>query len=232
MFDSIVASLFDPAWNHEHGPAIWAIIVGALFASGLGLPLPEDIPLTLSGFTTAIRDEGHFVFAHYLTTFLIVVVPILTGDLCAYWLGRRFGLPLRHRFKLFRRAITKKRLRRVKSWFARYGSFTVFMGRQVAGVRFVTFFMAGTIRMSVWKFVLFDFLGCMVSVPVWLTLGYFAARHGREWLSVASSRTGMVFLSVVVVIVAVFVWRLRRKARAEAAESGRPSDIEDLAPPP
>ena len=52
MLESIVDAVFDPEWNATHRVKIWAFIVSSLFLSGIGLPLPEDLPLMASGFTT------------------------------------------------------------------------------------------------------------------------------------------------------------------------------------
>ena len=196
---TIVGLVFDPIWNAQHRAVIYGVIVVVLFLSGMGLPLPEDIPLTVSGFTTFKQGGDTFVWWRYLITFFVVVVPILLGDLCAYTMGRRFGLLIRDRFRLLRKALNDARVARVQGWFQRYGSAAVFLGRQVAGVRFVTFFMAGTMRMKVSKFVLWDFMGCVVSVPIWLTLGTLAAHFGRRWLHAATRTVGGTFLIAVAI---------------------------------
>lgn len=215
MLESIVDAVFDPDWNATHRVKIWAFIVGSLFLSGIGLPLPEDLPLMASGFTTYKQAQDTFVFWHYVVTFLTVTVPILAGDLCAYALGRRYGFGLRDRVRFIGRALSDDRIARVKHWYDEYGSFTVFLGRQVAGVRLVTFYTAGTMRMSLAKFVLWDFLGCLVSVPVWLTLGTLAARFGREWMQAASGKIGLGFLGLVLLAaVGLVLFDRRRKRRA------------------
>lgn len=224
FLEGIAASVFDPAWNVDHRIAIFAAIVGVLFLSGVGLPLPEDIPLTLAGFTTSVQAGRSFVLVHYLMTFAIVVVPILLGDLVAYALGRRYGLGLRERIGFLRRALSPPRLARVRAWFGRYGAFAVFLGRQVAGLRFVAFFTAGAMRVPLPTFVGFDFLGCLVSVPVWLTLGALASRYGEVWLYAATSRTGhamlLVVLLLLVVLVLVTLSRGGREATIEQKEVG------------
>jgi membrane protein DedA with SNARE-associated domain len=199
--ERFVAIAFDPTWNVEHRFAIFAAIVGLLFLSGVGLPVPEDIPLTLAGFTTIKQAHGRFELERYFVTFVIVVIPILLGDLIAYGLGKKYGLELRDRIGILRRVLTPTRLSRVQAWFDRYGPFAIFLGRQVAGVRFVTFFTAGSMRVSTPMFVGFDFLGCVVSVPVWLTLGTLASRYGEIWLNAAMTRASRVMLLVVVVLV-------------------------------
>lgn len=229
MLESILGAVFDPAWNAAHRVAIWASIVVLLFLSGFGLPFPEDIPLTLSGFTTYKQAGDEFVVWHYVVTFMTVVVPIILGDLVAYALGRRFGWALR-RIRFVARLVTDARMARVQRWYHEYGSFTVFLGRQVAGVRFVTFYTAGTMRMSVAKFVFWDFMGCLVSVPIWLALGTLAARYGREWLDAASTEVGRWFtLAVIVAVAGLVLWvRIRRKKKRGAAQP----NAELYEPPP
>jgi membrane protein DedA with SNARE-associated domain len=223
--EHFIANAFDPAWNIEHRFVIFAAIMVLLFLSGVGLPLPEDVPLTLAGFTTIKQANDQFVFANYLTTFILVVIPILLGDLIAYGLGRRYGLGLSSRIGLLRRVLTPARLGRVQAWFDRYGSFAVFLGRQVAGVRFVTFFMAGSMRVSVPRFVGFDFLGCVVSVPVWLTLGTLASRYGEKWLHGAMGRASQTILLVVIVLIVGLVVVTKIRANRERADADQPGDI-------
>jgi membrane protein DedA with SNARE-associated domain len=213
VLESIVSAVFDPVWNAQNRVAIWAAIVMVLFLSGFGLPAPEDVPLTMSGFTTQIQNGDRFLLWPFAVAFCTVTVPILLGDLVAYGMGRRWGFAIRDRFWLLRGALTDARLVKVRGWFTRFGSITVFLGRQVAGVRFVTFFTAGVMRMPVWKFVFWDFMGCLVSVPVWLTLGALAARYGRPWLDSATRTVGSTFLVVVVALAAGLLLFARLRGR-------------------
>lgn len=218
MIEQVLAAVFDPAWNARHRVTIWLCIVVILFLSGFGLPLPEDVPLTLSGFTTYKQSGETFVWWRYGVTFGIVVIPILLGDLVAYGMGRRFGWAIR-RFRFFRRLITDKGMARVQRWYDQYGSFTVFLGRQVAGVRFMTFYTAGTMKMKIGKFVFWDFLGCLVSVPVWLTLGRFAGEYGRAWMEAASTTVGRWFLlAVIVLALGLFIFARVRSAKEPEPE--------------
>ncbi len=217
MFHTIVTHVFNPAWNADHRSAILGVIVVVLFLSGAGLPLPEDLPLSATGFTTFKQSGDMFVWWKFVLAFSMVVAPILLGDLIAYSLGKRYGFGLRNRARFLARALSDRRIARVQRWFDEYGSFTVFLGRQVAGVRFVTFFTAGTMHMKLAKFVLWDFMGCFVSVPVWLTLGALAARYGRHWLHAASRTVGTSFLLGVAVaaLILIVVAKIRASRAAQ-----------------
>jgi membrane protein DedA with SNARE-associated domain len=214
--EQLILVAFDTTWNSENRVAIFAVIAVLLFLSGVGLPLPEDIPLTVAGFTTFEQANEQFSLGHYVTTFVMVVIPILLGDLIAYWLGHRFGLRLRERVGFIRRAVSPARLARVQAWFDRFGAFAVFLGRQVAGVRFVTFFTAGTMRVPLPTFVGFDFIGCVVTVPVWMTLGTLASRYGEPWLRATMSRASHTILLVTIVLVLVLVLVTKLRGRREA----------------
>lgn len=165
---------------------VWFGILFVLAATGVGFPSPEDIPLMLAGFLTyrsgafgmheGAPPAGFDFWAFFLVTTCCAVANVV-GDIGAYWAGRKWGLPIRDRVKLVRRIISDEALLKVEGWFHKFGNATVFFGRLVAGVRLVTFFTAGTAKMEFKKFVMWDFIGCYVSIPVWLAIGATGASY-------------------------------------------------------
>lgn len=224
--EALYSTLFDPAWNQENASTIWPVICGILLLTGVGLPLPEDIWLTLAGFSAYKQAGDRFVWYYFVGAFVVTTLAILVGDTGAWWLGRRFGFGIRDRVKFMRKVLTEKRMRKVQGWFDNYGSWTVFLGRQVAGVRFVTFFSAGTMRMGLPRFLLFDFLGCLVSIPVWLTLGALASIYGREWLETASRSVGGGLLGVAAVAIVVFIIVIKVRASKRAKKDAEAVEAE------
>src|SRR4051812_36596470 len=63
-------------------------LFGLLFACGLGLPLPEDIPLVIAG---ALIARGTM---HWVPAAICAWCGIIGGDLILYFLGRKFGLEI------------------------------------------------------------------------------------------------------------------------------------------
>ncbi len=225
----IAGSVFDKLseftqWADQGGaPLVWIGIGLILITTGVGLPTPEDIWLTLAGFMTyhsgffGMRpgEPGFDVF-HFAMALLYCALCNVIGDSTCWWLGRTYGLPIRDRFKLFKRLLSDRRYTKVKWWFRRYGNATVFIGRQMAGVRFVTFFTAGTVRMPISRFMLWDFIGCFVSIPVWFVLGSLGYVHQdllREWFTATG---GWMLLGGAVLVVG-FVLFMRSKTKREAA---------------
>src|SRR3954453_6132109 len=81
-------------------------LFGLLFACGLGLPLPEDIPLVISG---ALIARGSM---HWLPAAICAWCGIIGGDLILYFLGRKFGLEIT-KVPFIGKHVTRERVARV-----------------------------------------------------------------------------------------------------------------------
>jgi membrane protein DedA with SNARE-associated domain len=138
--------------------------------AGLGVPIPEDLVLITSG---VLARQGVAALGWTIPT---LYIGVLSGDLILYSFGRRFGgTILRHPRVL--RHLTPKRQARIEHYFARYGNRTVFLVRHLAVLRAPTYLIAGAMKMPGWKFLLWDGLAALISVPLMVGLGYFFADH-------------------------------------------------------
>src|SRR3954465_7090276 len=101
-FPSFLA-LFDPdtvqRWFAAGG---YIALFGLLFACGLGLPLPEDIPLMIAG---ALVAKGQM---HLLPAGVAAWCGIIGGDIVLYHFGKRFGLEIT-RVKFIGKHLTTER---------------------------------------------------------------------------------------------------------------------------
>lgn len=198
------------------------IVFGLLFLAGCGLPLPEDIPLTFSGILLGLpRTQEVFggLWGAVATIGVCCYLSIILGDLVAYWLGKRFGHAI-SKHPPFRWAMPAHRIDRLDRWFRKFGSWTVFFGRMVAGIRFVTFAMAGMTRMPLRKFILFDSIAALITVPAWIILGYVVGTHFEqiiEFMSTVSTTTWVVLASAIVLF---FLYKLIRRKRKNAEVVG------------
>lgn len=142
----------------------------ALVLAGLGLPVPEDLILITGG---VLAHQG---VTHVGWTVAILYVGVLTGDLIIYSFGRRFGdTVLSHPH--VSRLLSPTRRQKIERYFARYGNRTVFLVRHLAVLRAPTYLIAGAMKVPGWKFLLWDGLAALVSVPLMVSLGYFFADH-------------------------------------------------------
>ncbi len=212
-------------WINAIDPQYALLLVFVLlFLAGCGLPLPEDIPLTFTGILLGLPRTQATYGGHYPAIIIIGLIcytAIITGDLVAYFLGYRFGSTLA-KYPPFKWAMPGHRIRRLQRWFAKFGNATVFFGRMVAGIRFVTFGMAGMARMPGGTFIMYDSIAALVTVPAWIVLGYMVGTHFQkivDWMGRVSTTT---WIALGVAIVLFIVYRLvrnRQRKKEEAASA-------------
>ncbi len=187
----------------------YAAVFGVLVLCGIGLPLPEDVPLVGAG---VVVYEGH---ATYPGMVAIGILGILVGDSILFWLGRRYG-PALLRKKLFAKMLHAERMAKVQGQFDEHALKVVFFARFIAGIRACVYFSAGTLGMKYRTFVLLDFLGALVSAPVWIWLGWRFGGHIESAFS-AMAQADRVILALIIGFSLYFGWRWWRNRRRAAA---------------
>lgn len=190
---------------------LYAALFFVLLICGVGVPLPEDIPLITAGFLAYSGDIA------LIPAIIVSMVAILAGDSMIFYIGRRWGASvLSHRY--MRRVLPERRLERVRKYFNRYGDWTVFFARFIVGLRAATFWAAGTMHVRYSKFVLFDLLAAVLSVPLWILLGWYFGDDIERALRLLKNFE-MVFLVIAVIGVgALIYWEFRRRKAKRDAE--------------
>lgn len=147
----------------------YPVLFGLLLSCGMGVPLPEDIPLILAGYFVAI-GKMKLVWAA-----LSAWCGIVGGDCILYSFGRRYGLGV-SRVPVVGKHVTPERIKWVEVRFQKYGILMVGVGRMFAGIRGAMVLTAGTIRFRFLPFIIADGLAAVVSGGLFMGLGYWAGR--------------------------------------------------------
>lgn len=193
----------------SHGLAAYLTVFGILVVCGLGVPLPEDISLILGGY---LAYQGS---ADLPVMMVVGFLGILVGDSLIYLVGRRLGE--RPSTGWLGKIITPEKRAVVAGMFEKHGRKVVMIARFMPGVRAVTYFTAGSVKMNYFQFIFWDGLAAIVSAPLFIYLGY---RFGDEMdLLMAKVKEGQFAVLAVLAVVAVgaWIWHRRRKARAQGA---------------
>ena len=132
----------------------YAILFVLLFSCGLGLPLPEDIPLLLAGYFVA-QPQGTPGKMHLLPAAIVAWCGIIAGDCMLYSFGRKYGLNIT-KLPLIGHHVTESRIVQAEQLFEKWGGVVVGVGRMLAGVRGAMVVAAGAIRYRFDKFILAD----------------------------------------------------------------------------
>jgi len=153
-----------------HGIWLYLLILSLLIATGFGLPLSEDFLVMITGF---FIQSGRL---DPVGGFMIVLAGCLIGDFIMFNIGYHYGSAVRkHRFIL--RVISHGKQEVILEKFRRYGDKFILFARFIAGVRAPTFLTAGISRMPPYRFLALDAVASLLSVPIFLGLGYVFGSH-------------------------------------------------------
>ena len=199
------------------GGLSYAVVTTLLVLCGLGIPIPEDIILVAGGYVAS--EQGHAIVPMMFTG----LGGILAGDGLIFAIGRRYGIAMAER-TFMRRFLTVERIAHVDVLFRRHGPKILLAARFTPGVRAVTYFTAGAIRLPFWKFLLFDGLAALVSAPLWVFLGY---RYGHAIVDEAKRWQGYFLLVVALVALGTWLWRRRRARRIAVLSAPSASAVEE-----
>ena len=197
----------------------YALMLAALLAAGLGLPLPEDIVLLAAG--ALVHREVTLL----LPTVLVCVAGVIGGDLIIFLIARRLGArALEHRY--YARLLPPHRRARLEGLLERHGGKYIFVARHLAGLRAGCFAVAGMHRMPLRVFLFWDTLALAFSGSAIMGLGYYFADHLEMALRFVA-RAQHTLLAVVALLALAYIgFRLARRWR------GKPAPVQDQEPAP
>jgi len=189
----------------------------ALTAAGFGVPVPEEITILLSGYLTAI---GHLSLGLAL---LICYLGVLAGDLVTYAFGR-FGASRILESQYFRRIVSPKQLEQVQYYYRGYGPYYLLGARQIPGLRFPSFFVAGMVRMHFGKFLLFDSMAALVSMPVVFVIAYYFGPRFKAAVNLVLEIRDVTFLVgmlgvLLVLLLCVLYWYFWKRSHENPEQS-------------
>jgi len=185
---------------------IYSVIFLLLFLGGLGLPLPEDL-IVLAG--------GYLAYEGYAQLYIVIPIAIfgaLVGDFTIYFIGRSFGEGF-IRFRYLKRFLSKKNLVKIRNYFSRHGNKTIFFARFVAGFRMAVYLVAGTLKISIPRFIFVDSLGAFISVPIVVFLGYFFGEHIKLLLLVINRLKFSILFILIIFCVLYYIYKKKRPQR-------------------
>jgi membrane protein DedA with SNARE-associated domain len=179
-----------------------------LFAAGLGVPIPEEVPVLAAG---VLAHEG---VIRWWIALPVCVAGVLSGDVALYWIGHHWGERILD-WRLFRYVLTREREERLMSAYRRHGVKIVFTARHVMGLRAAAFLTAGIAHVPFWKFLVVDTVAALVGVPVGFGIAFlFTDQLERVIADVHRFERWLVLYALVALAawLAFLGWRQNRKS--------------------
>ena len=188
----------------------------ALEASAfVGFIVPGEIGVLLGG---VLANQ------HKVALWQVLVAGIagaIIGDSIGYEVGKRYGEALLS--KIPNRILKPEHLTRAEDTIRRHGGKAVFVGRFTAALRVLIPGLSGMSRVPYRKFLAWNAAGGTLWAAGFVMLGYAA---GSQYQTVAhnASLAGIGLLALVVAVVAIKVWRNRRRdSTTQTTAAGRDS---------
>lgn len=125
--------------------------------------LPGDSLLFAAGALAAAHDLS------LMALWIILVVAAIVGDTVNYWVGGHIGERL---LKNGTRFIRQEHIDRTKAFYEEHGGKTIILARFMPIIRTFAPFVAGMSRMSYAHFFLFNVVGALLWVSIFLFGGY------------------------------------------------------------
>lgn len=149
---------------------------------------------------------------------LLILLPIaaILGDMVNYWCGVWLGPKIFRGDKI--RFLRKEHLDRTHAFYEKYGAKTIVLARFVPIVRTFAPFVAGMGRMSYGKFSLYNVLGALLWVGLFVPAGYFFADH-----PLVRKNFTLVMLAIIVISVLPALYEiLRERSKRNKASAPTP----------
>jgi membrane protein DedA with SNARE-associated domain len=197
------------AWISQHG---YIGIFVLLMLGIVGLPVPDETLLTLTGFLV-FRGTLHIIPA-WISAFC----GAACGITVSYVIGRFGGMPAVRKFGRVVH-LTPQRLMQVRHWFIRRGRWLLTIGYFIPGGRHVIAIVAGSARLDFGTFILFAYSGALLWSAIFIAAGYLLGEGWEKFPDVA--RRVSIGLVVAVLCLGTAVWISRRLASRDSWHRGR-----------
>jgi membrane-associated protein len=189
------------------GPWMYVILFAVIFAeTGLVVTpfLPGDSLLFALGALAASQRLD------LISLMILLSIAAILGDTVNYWLGAIVGP------RIFRgenvRFLNKKHLDKTHEFFERYGAKTIILARFVPIVRTFAPFVAGMGRMTYRKFMIYNVIGGLVWIQLFLLAGFMFGSMEIVKKNFPLVILGIIFVSLVPMAIELFNERRRSLA--------------------
>ncbi len=169
--------------------------------------LPGDSLLFAAGALAAI--DGSPISVGFL--FVLLVVAAIAGDTVNYWVGNFVGPRVFHQQRI--PFLKKEHLEKTNRFYEKYGGKTIILARFIPIIRTFAPFVAGIGSMNYARFILYNVVGGIVWVALFLYAGYLFGQS-----PIVEHNFTLVILAIIAIsLVPPVIEFVRSRRSAEAA---------------
>jgi membrane protein DedA with SNARE-associated domain len=182
-------------------------IVLFLTLTGLGLPIPEEVPIVAAG--VASRAGA----LHWYYALPACLVGALLGDSLMYAIGRFFGAKVLKDHPWWSGFLTPERERTIENLIQKHGIKAFFVARFLVGLRSPFYLTAGILKVKYRWFLLADFICASIVIGGFFGLSYLFGDRITGLIQSATRGFTAITITVGLValaVIAFFSFRQRR----------------------
>lgn len=170
-------------------------------------PLPSELVMPPAGYLAA---QGRM---SALAAVVAGTAGSVLGALANYFVAKKLGRPLLHRYSRYF-LISEASLERSEAFFRRHGEIGTFLSRLVPVIRHLVSLPAGLAHMRLDRFVAYTAAGAGIWCAILTAVGWYIGKHAeqleREIVQRYSTQATLILLPILILVVAIYVWRHRR----------------------
>ncbi|MGU3294789.1 DedA family protein [Williamsia sp. M5A3_1d] len=182
-----------------------------IFVETIFPPIPSEVVLPFAGY---LSRSGDLSFVGLL---LWSTIGAWLGALVLYGLGRWVGLDRTVDFAVWTRIVSRRDAERGAQWFARFGTWSVFLGRMIPGVRSIISLPAGAGAMNLAVFSALTIAGSALWNGLLLGVGVALGTQNDRFQDYLGYFDYVVY-TVLAVAVVVLIVRRRRHVKEDSAQ--------------
>jgi membrane protein DedA with SNARE-associated domain len=185
-------------------------VAGLLFLENLGAPIVPGETMLIAGAIYAGAGRMNVVALG-----LVAVAACVAGGCGGWAIGWFGGRELADRYGRYV-FLTASRLDRAERFFASRGAFVITFARFLEGLRQANGIIAGLTKMPWTRFLIFNGIGAVLWVAVWISVGYLTGDHIAAIYRDVTKYLLYVLIALAVVVVALIARHLLRRRRSTA----------------
>jgi membrane protein DedA with SNARE-associated domain len=197
-----------------------------IVATGLGFPMPEELPVVLGGVLVGSRAPDG-VHPNFLML-PVCIIGVVVGDSFLYGIGRLWGAWLVNNSFVKKRLLSPTKLDEIRENFKKHGVKILLFARLTPGIRAPIFLTAGITHLPIHQFLLADGLYAIPGVSLLFFLGWYFTDTMVVWMRNEAGHIKSILTLVALLAVAgYFTYRFLRRPMVE----GNPKDVPNIAQP-
>ena len=188
-------------------------VFSVLVACGFGIPIPEDIALVAGGVICGLSIHSSYAInVHYMVA--VALLGVILGDGIMFTLGRYLG-PRVTRLPGLKHIITPQNYAKIQEKARKHGDKILFIARFLPGLRAPIFIISGiSHKVSLLKFVMMDGSAALISVPIWVYLGYFCAYDIDDVIKYVRKGETFILTGIGLAVVAFLIIKFLKKKKS------------------